>query len=101
MPLDPAQVRASFPALASGATFFDNPGGTQVPRQVSDRITRYLTTTNANHGGAFPTSVASDAVTEANKAQAEASARLLLAPGCSIDPSTQPANLHAMVEAAV
>lgn len=45
-------------------------------------------------------SEASDAVAEANKAQGEASARLLLAPGCSIDPSTPPANLHAMVEAA-
>ncbi len=30
MPLDLDLVRAQFPALASGATFFDNPGGTQV-----------------------------------------------------------------------
>ena len=43
---------------------------------------------------------AADAIVEANKAQAEASVRLLLAPGCSIDPATPPANLHAMVGAA-
>lgn len=43
---------------------------------------------------------ASDAAAEANKAQAEAEVRLLLSPGCSIDPATPPANRHAMVEAA-
>ncbi|MEX0787217.1 MAG: cysteine desulfurase-like protein [Anaerolineales bacterium] len=68
MPLDPIQIRSRFPALASGATFFDNPGGTQVPTQVVERITRYLTTTNANHGGAFPTSQASDAVIDEARA---------------------------------
>jgi uroporphyrinogen decarboxylase len=43
---------------------------------------------------------AADAAAGAKKAQAEASGRLLLAPGCSIDPATPPANLRAMVEAA-
>jgi len=43
---------------------------------------------------------AADVIAEVNKAQAEAMVRLLLAPGCSIDPTTPPANLHAMVEAA-
>ncbi len=32
MPFDINPVRAHFPALASGAVFFDNPGGTQVAR---------------------------------------------------------------------
>jgi uroporphyrinogen decarboxylase len=42
----------------------------------------------------------SDVTAEANKAKAEANVSLLLAPGCSIDPTTPPANLRAMVEAA-
>ncbi len=64
MPLDPVHVRSQFPALTSGAVFFDNPGGTQVSRQVIDRMIGYLVTKNANRGGAFATSVASDAIIE-------------------------------------
>ncbi len=60
--LDLEAIRAKFPALASGDVVLDNPGGTQVPREVTDRIVRYLHETNANHGGAFTTSRASDAV---------------------------------------
>lgn len=67
MPLDPLLVRSQFPALTSGAVFFDNPGGTQVPHPVIDRMVDYLVTTNANHGGAFATSVASDAVIEGGR----------------------------------
>ncbi|NUM45234.1 MAG: cysteine desulfurase-like protein [Anaerolineales bacterium] len=64
MPLTPSQIRAQFPALqrANDAIFFDNPGGTQVAQSTIDRITRYLVESNANHGGAFATSAASDAV---------------------------------------
>lgn len=65
MPFDVQAVRAQFPALASGAVFFDNPGGTQVARRVVERMTDYLVRCNANHGGAFPTSVQSDAVLDA------------------------------------
>jgi cysteine desulfurase family protein (TIGR01976 family) len=65
MPFDIDQVRAQFPALASGAVFFDNPGGTQVARQVVARMTDYLVRCNANHGGAFKTSIESDQVLEA------------------------------------
>jgi cysteine desulfurase family protein (TIGR01976 family) len=60
--LDLEAIRAKFPALASGDVVLDNPGGTQVPREVTERMVRYLHETNANHGGAFPTSRASDAV---------------------------------------
>lgn len=60
MTLDPDQVRAHFPALTSGAVFFDGPGGTQVPERVVERMRTYLLQTNANHGGAFATSRASD-----------------------------------------
>jgi cysteine desulfurase family protein (TIGR01976 family) len=65
MPFDIDQVRAQFPALASGAVFFDNPGGTQVAQQVVARMTDYLVRCNANHGGAFKTSIESDQVLEA------------------------------------
>jgi cysteine desulfurase family protein (TIGR01976 family) len=58
--LDIARIRAQFPALAikdGGAPriYFDNPAGTQVPRQVIDRTVDALTTKNANLGGYFAT----------------------------------------------
>jgi cysteine desulfurase family protein (TIGR01976 family) len=66
--LDLTQIRATFPALDQPAVFLDNPGGTQIARQSLDRITRYLVETNANHGGVFATSRASDAVVDAARA---------------------------------
>jgi cysteine desulfurase family protein (TIGR01976 family) len=60
--LNTEQVRSHFPALASGAIFFDNPGGTQVAQDVIQRMTTYFLKTNANHGGAFHTSQQSDAL---------------------------------------
>ncbi len=72
MALDPQQVRSHFPALTSPAVFFDNPGGTQVPNTVVDRMVDYLVRTNANHEGAFATSRASDAlIDEARRAAAD------------------------------
>lgn len=72
MTLDPGVIRAEFPALSDEKVFFDNPGGTQVPRRVIDRMVDYLEKTNANHGGAFPTSLASDAILdEAHRAIAD------------------------------
>jgi len=72
MTFDVAQVRAHFPALKSGAVFFDNPGGTQVAAGVVERMTNYLLRTNANHGGAFRTSAESDEVVhEAHAAVAD------------------------------
>ena len=65
MPLDLEQIRAQFPALASGAIYFDNPGGTQVPQCVIQRMADYMVRCNANHGGAFKTSVESDALLHA------------------------------------
>lgn len=72
--IDPSLVRTRFPALASGAVFFDNPGGTQIAQPALDRMQDYLTRTNANHGGAFRTSRESDALVEAAR---QASADLL------------------------
>lgn len=65
-------IRQQFPALARPAIFFDNPGGTQIAKPSIDRITKYLVESNANHEGAFETSIASDAVLdEAHQAMAD------------------------------
>ncbi|THV03935.1 PLP-dependent transferase [Dendrothele bispora CBS 962.96] len=44
--LDIEQTRAHFPALRSGHIFADNAGGSQVPKDVVDRISDYLLNTN-------------------------------------------------------
>lgn len=64
MTLNLPAIRAHFPALTSEAIYFDNPGGTQVPNHTIDRMVDYLVTMNANLGGAFTTSRASDALIE-------------------------------------
>ncbi len=64
MTLNVESVREHFPALASGEIFLDNPGGTQIVRESIDRMVDYLTRMNANHGGAFRTSMESDAMLE-------------------------------------
>ena len=68
--LDLAAVRSQFPALASDAAFFDGPGGSQVPQSVIDAVVGYLRDSNANLGGAFATSQASDEVMERARAAA-------------------------------
>jgi len=72
MPLDLSSIRSQFPALAHPAIFFDNPGGTQISKQSLDRVNGYLIESNANHEGAFATSIASDAILdEAHRAMAD------------------------------
>ncbi len=72
MTLDLSAIRSQFPSLDREAVFFDNPGGTQIAKPSLDRITRYLLESNANHEGAFATSIASDAVLdEAHQAMAD------------------------------
>ncbi len=56
------EIRSHFPSLKSGAIFFDNPGGTQVPQQVIDAVGDYYKNANANTHGAFATSQRTDAV---------------------------------------
>jgi cysteine desulfurase family protein (TIGR01976 family) len=63
--LDVEWVRQQFPSLHQAvkgqpAVFFDAPGGTQVPQRVIDAIAGYLSTSNANSGGAFVTSQRTD-----------------------------------------
>jgi cysteine desulfurase family protein (TIGR01976 family) len=62
MTLDTEVIRSHFPALNRPVIYLDNPGGTQVVQHSLARIQKYLVETNANHGGNFPTSRASDAV---------------------------------------
>jgi len=75
--LDPSLMRPQFPALqqtqdGQPVIFFDNPGGTQCPQIVIDAVTGYLMRDNANHGGAFATSVRSDAMLhDAHQAMAD------------------------------
>ncbi|MFL5719823.1 MAG: aminotransferase class V-fold PLP-dependent enzyme, partial [Chloroflexota bacterium] len=62
-------LRAEFPALAREehgrpVAFLDGPGGTQVPQRVIDAVVGYYRDSNANAGGAFSTSVASDAIVD-------------------------------------
>lgn len=72
MPLNMDTIRRQFPALRRSAVFFDNPGGTQIAKQSLDRINQYLIESNANHEGAFATSIASDAILdEAHRAMAD------------------------------
>ncbi|HUP21471.1 MAG TPA: cysteine desulfurase-like protein [Thermoanaerobaculia bacterium] len=68
MPLDVSAIRDQYPALAGGAVFFDNPGGTQVPQSVLDAVLGTLRDSNANLGGAFATSRAADDSVEAARA---------------------------------
>jgi cysteine desulfurase family protein (TIGR01976 family) len=68
--LDVQSLRRRFPALASGAAFLDGPGGSQTPQEVLDAVEGYLRGSNANLGGAFPTSAASDELIERARAAA-------------------------------
>src|SRR5436305_8626120 len=75
--LDITSLRQQFPALRrtiNGQTpiFLDGPGGTQVPQCVIDAMVHYLTSCNANHGGAFATSRESDRIVDsAHRAMAD------------------------------
>lgn len=75
--LDTQAIRGRFPALArqengKPVLFFDNPAGTQVPRETIDGFSSYLQHHNANVGGSFPTSRATDEIiAEARAAMAD------------------------------
>jgi cysteine desulfurase family protein (TIGR01976 family) len=73
---DVEALRRRFPALSieqdgRRIALFDGPGGTQVPESVIDAVASYYRTSNANAGGAFLTSIRSDAIVgEAHAAMA-------------------------------
>jgi cysteine desulfurase family protein (TIGR01976 family) len=69
---DVAAVRARFSALDKELALFDGPGGTQVPDEVIDAISRYLRESNANVSGPYSTSRATERlVTDARLAAAD------------------------------
>ena len=69
---DVEAVRARYAALDGPLAFFDGPGGTQVPDEVVDAVSAHFREANANSGGAFATSRATDAlVTNARLAAAD------------------------------
>jgi cysteine desulfurase family protein (TIGR01976 family) len=62
-------IRAHFPALerlhnGRPVAYFDGPGGTQVPRAVTDAVTDYLLHHNANTHWRYPSSRETDAMME-------------------------------------
>jgi selenocysteine lyase/cysteine desulfurase len=62
--LDVTAIRTRFSALDRPTAFFDGPGGTQVPDSVIGAMAAYLRERNANVGGPFATSRATEAVIE-------------------------------------
>jgi len=75
--LDIQKIRSYYPALSlrdngKARIYLDNPGGTQVPKQVLDFMNHYLIETNANHDGHFRTSRESDGILkDAHQAMAD------------------------------
>jgi cysteine desulfurase family protein (TIGR01976 family) len=74
--LDVTAVRERFSALHQGFTFFDAPGGSQVPDEVADTVARTLREASANLGAVYETSRRVGKILE----QAEAGAARFL--GC-------------------
>jgi cysteine desulfurase family protein (TIGR01976 family) len=82
--LDIAAIRAQFSALSRSATgspvvYLDGPGGSQTPDAVADAVAEYLTATNANLGGPFATSEATERLLHDAR---DAAADFL---GCTVD----------------
>jgi cysteine desulfurase family protein (TIGR01976 family) len=55
-------VRARYSALRQPLAFFDGPGGTQVPDEVIDAVSRYYRESNANVSGPYETSRRTEAL---------------------------------------
>ncbi len=67
MSLNQTEIRTHFPALqltddGVPRVYLDNPGGTQMPQRAIDRMSDYLVQNNANLGGAFRTSLQTEAL---------------------------------------
>jgi cysteine desulfurase family protein (TIGR01976 family) len=85
--LDVGAVRARYSALRQPLAFFDGPGGTQVPDEVIDAVSRYYRESNANVSGPYETSRR----TEALVSQARLTAAEFL--GCAPDETIFGANM--------
>jgi cysteine desulfurase family protein (TIGR01976 family) len=75
--LEVEAVRRRFSSLQTGFTFFDAPGGSQVPDEVGSAIAKTLREASANLGAVYETSLRVKAILE----RAEANAAALL--GCA------------------
>jgi cysteine desulfurase family protein (TIGR01976 family) len=84
---DVEAARARYSALRQPLAFFDGPGGTQVPDEVIDAVSRYYRESNANVSGPYETSRR----TEALVAQARVTAGEFL--GCSDEEAIFGANM--------
>ncbi len=62
LPLDPARIRALFPAFAEpslqGQAFFENAGGSYTAQAVLDRLDQYYRRTKVQPYGIYPASIA-------------------------------------------
>lgn len=66
------EIRTHFPALerrcgGRPVAYFDGPGGTQIPRQVSAAMVNYLHHHNANRHWSYPTSEETDALIDGSR----------------------------------
>ena len=62
------QIRAQFPALKGGFAFFENAGGSQLPKQVIERMHSFMVDGYVQIGAGYPASdLATVTVYEANK----------------------------------
>jgi len=87
---DVEAVRARYSALRQPLAFFDGPGGTQVPDEVIDAVSRYYRESNANVSGPYETSRR----TEALVAQARITAGRFL--GCTPEEAIFGANMSTL-----
>ena len=85
--LDVEAVRARYSALRQQLAFFDGPGGTQVPDEVIDSVSRYYRESNANVSGPYETSRRTEALV--SKARVTAADFL----GCTPDETIFGANM--------
>ena len=71
MPIDEPWIRRQFPSLGDDWALFDNGGGSQILRQVLERMQDYLLTSNVQHGATYALSrTASARLREAESAMA-------------------------------
>ena len=87
---DVEAVRARYSALRQPLAFFDGPGGTQVPDEVIDAVSRYYRESNANVSGPYETSRRTEALVD----QARVSAGQFL--GCTPEEAIFGANMSTL-----
>lgn len=68
--LDVPALRQRFSSLQQGFTFFDAPGGSQVPDEVGDAVARTLREASANLGAVYATSLRVKGILERAEANA-------------------------------